>query len=123
MPCRTVQGAREMDVRTLGNALHALGIHGACATRSERGLRRGLRPVGAAGNDWAASTVARGCGWRGSNGWLAAEASVSTGVCTVGVGEREGEGQVQVVRWLASGVVGLLLGGSSSPIGGLEWRG
>jgi hypothetical protein len=48
---------------------------------------------------------------------------VSNGVRTVGVGEREGEGEVQGARWLVSGVVGLLLGGSSSPIGSLEWRG
>jgi hypothetical protein len=61
MSCRTVQGAREMYVRTLGNALHALGVHGACVARSERGLQQDLRLVGAAGNDWAASTVARGC--------------------------------------------------------------
>jgi hypothetical protein len=50
-----------MDVRMLGKALHTLGVHGACAARSERGLREDLRLVGAAGNDWAASTVARGC--------------------------------------------------------------
>jgi hypothetical protein len=47
---------------------------------------------------------------------------VSNGVRTVGVGEREGEGEVRRARWLASGVVGLLLGGSSSPIGGRRWR-
>jgi hypothetical protein len=42
----------------------------------------------------------------------------------VGVGEREREreGEVQGSRWLASGVVGVLLGDSSSPIGGWEWR-
>jgi hypothetical protein len=123
MPCRTVQGAREMDMHTLGNALHALGVHGACTTSLERGLRRDLWLVGAAGNDWAASTVARGHLWRGSNGWLAAEASVPTGVRTIDIGEREGEGEVQGFRWLASGVVGVLLGGSSSPIGGVRWRG
>jgi hypothetical protein len=60
MPCRTVRGEREMDVHMLGNALHALGVHGACTTSSERGLRRDLQLVGAAGNDWAASMVARG---------------------------------------------------------------
>jgi hypothetical protein len=48
---------------------------------------------------------------------------VSNGVRTVGIGKREGEGEVQGARWLASGVKGLLLCGSSSPIGGLEWRG
>jgi hypothetical protein len=77
-------------------------------------LRRDLRLVGAAGSDWAALTVARGCSWRGSNGWLAAEASISTGMCMVSIGEREGEGEVQGARWLASGVKGLVLGGSSS---------
>jgi hypothetical protein len=41
---------------------------------------------------------------------------------TIGVGERERGGEVQALRWLASGVVGVLLGGSSSPIRGLEWR-
>jgi hypothetical protein len=41
---------------------------------------------------------------------------------TVGVGEREIEGEVQGAWWLLSRVVGLLLGGSSSLIGGLEWR-
>jgi hypothetical protein len=35
----------------------------------------------------------------------------------VDVGEGEREGEVQGLRWLASGVVGVLLGGSSSPIG------
>jgi hypothetical protein len=60
MPCRTVYGASEMDACTNGNAVHALGIHGACSTGSERGRLRGLRPVGAAGVDWAASTVSRG---------------------------------------------------------------
>jgi hypothetical protein len=44
------------------------------------------------------------------------------GVRTVGVSEREGEGEVKGFWWLASGVMGVLLGGSSSPIGGLEWR-
>jgi hypothetical protein len=61
MSCRTVQGAREMDVHMLGNALHALGVHGACTTSLERGLRRDLRLVGAASNDWAVSMMARGC--------------------------------------------------------------
>jgi hypothetical protein len=60
MPCRTVQSASEMDVHTLWNALHALCVHGACSTRSERGRLRGLRPVGAARVDWAASAVSRG---------------------------------------------------------------
>jgi hypothetical protein len=45
------------------------------------------------------------------------------GLAPGGVGMREGEGEVQGARWLANGVEGLLLGGSSSPIGGLEWRG
>jgi hypothetical protein len=58
MPCRTVFGARGEDVCTSGNAVHALGIHGACSTRSERGRLWGLWPVGAAGVDWVASTVA-----------------------------------------------------------------
>jgi hypothetical protein len=46
------------------------------------------------------------------------------GVRTVSVGERKREGEVQGSGsgWLASGVVGFLLGGSSSPIGGWEWR-
>jgi hypothetical protein len=45
------------------------------------------------------------------------------GVRTVGVGEGEREGEVQGFRWLVSGVVGVLLGGSSSLIRGLRWRG
>jgi hypothetical protein len=57
MPCRTVCGTRGEDVCTTGNAVHALGVHGACSTRSERGQLRGLWPVGAAGIDWVASTV------------------------------------------------------------------
>jgi hypothetical protein len=44
------------------------------------------------------------------------------GMRTVGVGERKREGEVQGSGWLASGVVGVLLGGGSSPIGGWEWR-
>jgi hypothetical protein len=60
MPCRTVCGASEMDACTNGNAVHALGVHGACSTGSERGRLRGLRPVGAAGVDWAVSMVSRG---------------------------------------------------------------
>jgi hypothetical protein len=94
MPCRTVCGGRGEDVCTSGNAVHALGVHGACTTGSGRGRLRDLRPVGVAGIDWVASMVASGRGWRGSNGWLATEASVSTGVRTVGVGEREREGEV-----------------------------
>jgi hypothetical protein len=61
MPCRMVQIASEMDVHTLGNALHALGVHGACATELERGRRQDLQLVGTAGSDWVVSTVARGC--------------------------------------------------------------
>jgi hypothetical protein len=38
----------------------------------------------------------------------------------VGDGERKREGEVQGLGWLAGGVVGVLLGGSSSPIGGRE---
>jgi hypothetical protein len=38
---------------------------------------------------------------------------------TVSVGERKREGEVQGLGWLASGIVGVLLGGSSSPVGGL----
>jgi hypothetical protein len=58
MPCRTVCGARGEDVCMSRNAVHALGVHGACSTRSERGQLRGLWPVGAAGIDWVASMVA-----------------------------------------------------------------
>jgi hypothetical protein len=74
--------------------MRALGVHGACRTWSGRGRLRDLRLVGAAGSDWVASTVASGRLWRGSNGWLAAEALVSTGVRTVGVSERERGGEV-----------------------------
>jgi hypothetical protein len=38
----------------------------------------------------------------------------------VGDGERKREGEVLGLGWLAGGVVGVLLGGSSSPIGGRE---
>jgi hypothetical protein len=38
----------------------------------------------------------------------------------VGVGERKREGEVQGLGWLVGGVMGVLLGGSSSPIGGRE---
>jgi hypothetical protein len=38
----------------------------------------------------------------------------------VGVGERKREGEVQGSGWLAGGVMGVLLGDSSSPIGGRE---
>jgi hypothetical protein len=44
------------------------------------------------------------------------------GVRTVGVGKRKREGEVQGSGWLASGVVEVLLGGSSSPIRGWEGR-
>jgi hypothetical protein len=50
-----------MDVRTLGNVLHALGVHGVCATRSERGLRRGLWPACSAGDGWAVWAVLWEC--------------------------------------------------------------
>jgi hypothetical protein len=43
-------------------------------------------------------------------------------VRTVGVGERKREGEVQRLGWLAGGVMEVLLGGSSSPIGDREWR-
>jgi hypothetical protein len=44
------------------------------------------------------------------------------GILLIGIGVREGEGEVQGARWLASGIVGLLLCGSSSLIGGQRWR-
>jgi hypothetical protein len=40
----------------------------------------------------------------------------------VGIGERKREGEVQRSGWLAGGVMEVLLGGSSSPIGGREGR-
>jgi hypothetical protein len=46
---------------------------------------------------------------------------VSNSVRTVSVGEREGAGEVQGARWLASGVEGLLLGGSRRQLG--VWSG
>jgi hypothetical protein len=61
MSCTYVCDTRPERARVCGNVSGALGIHGACAARSEQGLRRDLRLVGVAGNDWAASTVARGC--------------------------------------------------------------
>jgi hypothetical protein len=93
MPCRTVWGAREVDVHTLGNALHALGVHGACTTSSERVLRRDLRLVGAAGSDWAASTVAR----RGADGEAATAGlppkPLSPRACARSASAREREGR------------------------------
>jgi hypothetical protein len=41
---------------------------------------------------------------------------------TVSIGERKREGGVHGSRWLAGGVVEVLLGGSTSPIGGREGR-
>jgi hypothetical protein len=59
MPCTYVCGTRPERARACRTS-GALGVHGACTTGSGRGLRRDLRLVGAAGNDWAMSTVARG---------------------------------------------------------------
>jgi hypothetical protein len=58
MSCTYVCGTRPERPHACGNASGALGVHGACTTGSGRELRRDLRLVGAAGNDWAASTVA-----------------------------------------------------------------
>jgi hypothetical protein len=43
MPCRFVCGSEEKCACTSGNAVHALGVHSACAVQSEHGLGRGLR--------------------------------------------------------------------------------
>jgi hypothetical protein len=61
MRCTYMCGTRPEQARACGNASGALGVHGTCTTGSGRGLRRDLRLVGAAGSDWAALTVARGC--------------------------------------------------------------
>jgi hypothetical protein len=90
MLCRTVRGARETDVRMLGNVLHALGVHGACATRSERGLRRAYGRRGR-----LAMVGQRG---RCSGSALAqlqqlafCQSLATNGALPVGVGVREGE--------------------------------
>jgi hypothetical protein len=79
-----------MDVCTLGNALHTLGVHDVCATRSERGLRmaygrRGqLAMVGQRGrcSESALAQLQQ----------LACCRSLATnGALPVGVGVREGE--------------------------------
>jgi hypothetical protein len=61
MPCRTVCGVRGMVACTLGNMLHALGIHGVRAAGSERGPWRDLRPVWSASDGWAMRAVSREC--------------------------------------------------------------
>jgi hypothetical protein len=60
MPCMYMCGMRPERARACGNASGALGVHGACTIESGQGLRRDLRLVGAAGNDWAVSMVAGG---------------------------------------------------------------
>jgi hypothetical protein len=61
MPCRMVCGARGMEACMSGNALHALGVHGACAAWSERGPWRGLRAAWLAGTGWATRAVSWEC--------------------------------------------------------------
>jgi hypothetical protein len=61
MPCRMVCGARGMVACTLGNVLHALGVHGVHAAWSERGPWRGLRSAWSAGDGWATRAVSREC--------------------------------------------------------------
>jgi hypothetical protein len=74
-----------------GNARHALGVHGACAARSERGPWRGLRVAWLAPAGWATRAVSLGIHWRGCRLWLVVDALVSNGALSVGVGERERE--------------------------------
>jgi hypothetical protein len=61
MPCRMVCGARGMVACTLGNALHALGVHGMRAAWSEREPWRDLRLAWSAGTDWATRAVSWEC--------------------------------------------------------------
>jgi hypothetical protein len=91
MPCRLVCGWRGEHACTSGNAMHALGIHGACTARSERGPWRGLRAAWSAAAGWATRAVSLGVLWHGSSGWFAADASASNGRAPMGFGERERE--------------------------------
>jgi hypothetical protein len=59
---------------------------------AEHGLGDGQRAAWAAAGDWALTTVAGGCWWRGGRGWFAPCALVGTSELEVASGfEREGE--------------------------------
>jgi hypothetical protein len=91
MPCKLVCGWGGEHACTSGNAMHALGIHGACTAWSERGPWRRLRAVWSAAAGWATWAVSLGVLWCDGSGWLAVEALVSNGRAPVGFGERERE--------------------------------
>jgi hypothetical protein len=78
MPCRFMCCQEGKGACMGGNATHALGVHGACAARSERGLWGGQRAAWAAAGHWASTMVASGLWWRGGRGWFASYALVST---------------------------------------------
>jgi hypothetical protein len=86
--------------------------------------RAGAGSMGDKGGGWSLGIDGGAFGYPVARLWPLASGRrlVSNGMRTVGVGERKGEGEVRRARWLASGVMGLLLGGSSSPIGGRRWR-
>jgi hypothetical protein len=85
--CRQGEGAC-----TARNESHALGVHGACAARSEHGLQGDKRTAWVAAGYWATSTVAGGCWWCGGRGWLVPCTLV--GMSELGVASGfEGEGE------------------------------
>jgi hypothetical protein len=122
-------GAMQVHVHSEGNGrVHVLEreCHSRCPERARalvgRGLERGPWATRAVAGHWASMVVPLGIQWRGCGRWLAVDA-LSPTACAWSVSARERDrGEVKRVRWLASGVVGLLLGGSSSPIGGWRWR-
>jgi hypothetical protein len=109
--CRAVAGVHTLECeRCSRRAERALA-------RAEHGLERGPRAAREVASYWALTAVSLGVRWRGCGRWLVVD-TLSPTACAWSASAREREGEVQGARWLASGVVGLLLGGSSSPIGG-----
>jgi hypothetical protein len=91
MPCRFMCYREGKGACIGGNTSHALGFHGACSARLERGLWGGLRAAWSAAAGWAMGAVCLGIHWRGCRRWRAVEAPVSNGSALVSIGVRERE--------------------------------
>jgi hypothetical protein len=97
MPYRTVCGTMEVDACMSGNVMHALGIHGVQAARSEQGLQQELRPVGAASSDWWRRRWPVGVDGKAAMAGLPPK-PWSPWACARSASAREREGEVQGLR-------------------------
>jgi hypothetical protein len=103
MPCRFVCDSEGKRTCMSGNMVHTLGVHSACAARSEHGWERGLRTAWAVASHWARGTVPKGVRWRGYDWRLASYASVGSGAHGGALGARARQGGVGFLQTLAHG--------------------